>query len=91
MCCPGNDSHRIPLTRCLSTSRGIRAESYVAGVSVVPMEKTAPRPFLGKNPGTCLTDLQKPWRRICARAKLAVGGELQLILSGRGLDVLAET
>ena len=57
----------------------------------MPVNNATPGPFLSKNPGTGFTDLQKPWRRICARAGLAVGGELQLIPSGPGLDVLAET
>ena len=78
------------MTRCLSTSRHScrilrrRRQRHAGG-------EDCPSAILGKNPGTRLTDLQKPWRRICARARLAVGGELQLIPSGPGLDVLAET
>ena len=46
------------------------SRAAVTVLSALPRPEDNPWVIVGKNPGAHLTDLQKPWRRIRARAKL---------------------
>ena len=46
------------------------SNAAVSVLSALPRPEDSPWVISGKNPGAHLTDLQKPWRRIRARAEL---------------------